>query len=127
MKRDDLKRYKRLKEEISLLRWQIADLEDMAAPVAKWSDEPKAVGGVGDPVGEAIAKKEKLKALYLKRLHELLDLQEAIEKFVEGLDDGPKALVKVMYFKGRSFSESAEEVGITTKTVCQWLKKVFND
>lgn len=124
MKRSDLKRYRWLKKDIRTLRAIIADLEDVVAPVAEWSDTPKG-GGVGDPVGEIVARRDKLRAEYVKKLRELLELQERIENWIEGLSDKHRRLIWTMYVDGKTYLQTAEELRMDTKTICRWLNDMF--
>lgn len=113
MKRDDLKSYKYLVWEISALRRQIADLEDLAAPVAQWSDLPKAVGGVSDPVAEALEKKEELKTRYVERLKTLLQEKERIDAWMLTLDGRDRMVVTTLYVEGLSWMPACEKLGIS--------------
>lgn len=123
MKRSDLKRYRWLKKDIRTLRAVIADLEDVVAPVAEWSDMPKG-GGVGDPVGEIVARRDRLRAEYVKRLQELLKLQERIEDWINGLDEKPRRMIWTMYIEGKTYFQTAEALGVDNKTIWRWLKSV---
>lgn len=113
MKRDDLKNYKYLVWEVSALRRQIADLEETVAPVAQWSDMPKAVGGVSDPVAEIVAKKEEMKARYIERLRVLLEEKERIDSWMLTLDGRDKRVVTTLYVEGLSWMPACEKLGIS--------------
>ena len=123
MKRSDLKRYRWLKKDIRTLRAIIADLEDVVAPVAEWSDTPKG-GGVGDPVGEIVARRDKLRAEYVKKLQELLRLQQEIEDWMDGLDEKYRSVIWTMYVDGKTYFQTAETLRIDNMTVWRRLKKV---
>lgn len=125
MDRENLKRYKYLKGEIRTLRGLIADLEDMAAPVAKWSDEPKAVGGVSNPVAEIVERKETLKAEYVRELHELLEMQAEIEEWMKNVKPKYRQLIRLLYVDGKTYLQTAEELGINSRTVTTWLHEVL--
>lgn len=125
MKRSDLKRYRWLKKDIRTLRAVIADLEDVVAPVAEWSDMPKG-GGVGDPVGEIVARRDRLRAEYVKKLQELLKLQQEIEDWVAGLNEKHALVIRTMYIEGKTYMETIETLGMASRTVCRRLNEVLD-
>lgn len=124
MKRNDLKNYKYLAWEISALRRQIADLEDAVAPVAQWSDIPKAAGGVSDPIAEIVERKERMKARYVERLKMLLQEKERIDAWMLTLDGRDRRVVTTLYVEGLSWMPACEKLGISHFLIRTILNRV---
>lgn len=119
-----LKEFFSLRLELRVLRGQIADLEEIYAPVAVWSDMPKAQGGTSDKVGDIVAKKDELRREYMDKLHELLEKEELVQKWSAKLNAFDRAVVYGLYFEGKSWLQVAEELGTKPDTIGKHLRKL---
>ena len=121
--RDLLKGFRDLRLEVRGLRERIADLEEIYAPVAVWSDMPKG-GGVSDKVAEIVERKEELRERYIERLHELLGKEKQVLDWCEGLNAFDRAVVYGLYFEGKTWLQVAEELGTKTQTIMLHLQRL---
>lgn len=123
--RKDLQNFRNNRLEISLLRRHIAELEDLtlAPDINQWG---KAESALKDKIGAVLTKKDELKALYINRLHELLEMQSRIEEFIKGIENPQYAnLVRLVYVEGKSWAQTADIMGFNrTSTISEILKRL---
>lgn len=105
----DLRKYKAIKAEILQLQEQINELESvMVAPKIPQLTGMQ-FGGSSEPdkIGNIVAKANKLRDMYYTKLTGLVELQEAIENAIAGLDSKEQLLIRLYYFSGYTWEEVA--------------------
>lgn len=107
--RKDLQNFRNDRLEVSLLRRQIAELEDLTLvpDISQWG------GALKDKAEAVLAKKGELKALYIERLHELLEKQVKIENWVSTLEGRDLLIIKALYFEGLSWAQTADRLNLS--------------
>lgn len=105
----DLRKYKAVKAEIVQLQEQINELKSvMVAPkIPQLTGMPFGGSSEPDKIGNIVAKASKLQDLYYTKLAGLIELQEAIETAIAGLDNKEQLLIRLYYFSGYTWEEVA--------------------
>lgn len=105
----DLRKYKAIKAEIVQLQEQINELESvMVAPkIPQLTGMPFGGSSEPDKIGNIVAKANKLRDMYYTKLTGLVELQEAIENAIAGLDNKEQLLIRLYYFSGYTWEEVA--------------------
>ena len=105
----DLRKYKAIKAEILQLQEQINELESvMVAPkIPQLTGMPFGGSSEPDKIGNIVAKVNKLRDLYYDKLMALVELQEAIENAIAGLDSKERLLIRLYYFSCYTWEEVA--------------------
>ena len=105
----DLRKYKAIKAEILQLQEQINELESvMVAPkIPQLTGMPFGGSSEPDKIGNIVAKANKLRDMYYAKLTGLVELQEAIENAIAGLDNKEQLLIRLYYFSGYTWEEVA--------------------
>lgn len=105
----DLRKYKAIKAEILQLQEQINELESvMVAPkIPQLTGMPFGGSSEPDKIGNIVAKASKLRDMYYAKLTGLVELQEAIENAIAGLDSKEQLLIRLYYFSGYTWEEVA--------------------
>ena len=105
----DLRKYKAIKAEILQLQEQITELESvMVAPkIPQLTGMPFGGSSEPDKIGNIVAKVNKLRDLYNDKLMALVELQEAIENAIAGLDSQEQLLIRLYYFSSYTWEEVA--------------------
>lgn len=105
----DLRKYKAIKAEILQLQEQINELESvMVAPkIPQLTGMPFGGSSEPDKIGNIVAKANKLRDMYYTKLTGLVELQEAIENAIAGLDNKEQLLIRLYYFSGYTWEEVA--------------------
>ena len=105
----DLRKYKAIKAEILQLQEQINELESvMVAPkIPQLTGMPFGGSSEPDKIGNIVAKANKLRDMYYTKLTGLVELQEAIETAIAGLDNKEQLLIRLYYFSGYTWEEVA--------------------
>ena len=115
----DLCRYRSIKEEVEQLKEQLSELEaSMVVPrVPELTGMPGGGSGGADKIGNVVAKAEKLKDLYCRKLAVLLDLQAEIEKAIDVLEEDERQLVRLYYFKGLTWEQASGKMECSLRNV----------
>lgn len=125
MKKSDLEALRWRKENVQLLRSQIAELDDsiQCARIAKISDMPKGTPNA-DLWEEVIDRKDEIKARYVKELRELLEEIQKVDDWLETLSERHKTLIRLRFYEGRGWQEICDYFNVEWKTPFYWMKQL---
>lgn len=117
--KQELRRYKYIKADIEHLKEQIQELRSLITvpKIQRLEGVPGAGSGEHDKLGMALSKIEKLESLYRQKIDELLELQLTIEAEIGKLGEQEQALIRLYYFRGRTWDETAAEMGYARRHI----------
>ena len=125
MKKSDLEALRWRKENVQLLRSQIAELDDsiQCARIAKISDMPKGTPNA-DLWEEVIDRKDEIKARYVKELRELLAEIQRVDDWLETLSERDKTLIRLRFYEGVTWQGIADHFNVEFPTPFRWFNNL---
>lgn len=124
--KNELRQYRYIKSDIKQLEEEIKELELlMVVPGSQKLSGMPGGGGVGDRIGELVAKADKLRRIYCRKMARLLDLKAEIETEIERLPEREQQLIRLYYFRGETWESTAVEMGISWASVHRLHKKIL--
>lgn len=125
MKKSDLEALRWRKENVQLLRSQIAELEDsiQCARIAKISDMPKGTPNA-DLWEEVIDRKDEIKARYVRELKALLEEIQKVDDWLETLSERDRVLIRMRFYDCKGWQEIADYFNVDWVTPFSWLKQL---
>lgn len=123
----DLKRYRKIREEVKLLEYKITELENtMIVPgCQRITGMPGGGFGNNDQIADILARKEALKKSYLRKIGSLLELQEKIDKALDSLETTEKQIMTLYYCLGHTWSEVAARTGLSRRWVIKVQREII--
>lgn len=116
--KNELRQYRYIKSNIKQLEEEIKELELlMVVPGSQKLTGMPGGGGNSDRIGELVARSDKLRRIYCRKMSILIDLKAEIEAAVEKLDEKEQLLIRLYYFSGKTWECTAVEMGISWATV----------
>lgn len=122
MKKSDLEALRWRKENVQLLRSQIAELDD-SIQCARISDMPKGTPNA-DLWEDVIDRKDEIKARYVKELRELLAEIQRVDDWLETLRERDKTLIRLRFYECRGWQEICDYFNVEWKTPFYWMKQL---
>ncbi len=113
----DLRKYWAIDEEMRQLERILQTLRTrMSGPrVAVIEHTPRGKSGTHDPMADYAGKMDELTRLYNKLWDELIDLNIAIEKGIEGLDPLERYAIRLRYFERLGWVGVAAKIGCSDR------------
>lgn len=124
--KNELRQYRYIKSDIKQLEEEIKELELlMVVPGCQKLTGMPGGGGIGDKIGELVAKADKLRRIYRRKVSRLLDLKAEIEAAIEILNEEEQLLIRLYYFAGKTWECTAVEMGVSWATVHRDHRKIL--
>lgn len=124
--KNELRQYRYIKSDIKQLEEEIKELELlMVVPGSQKLSGMPGGGGVGDRIGELVAKADKLRRIYRQKMSRLLDLKAEIECAIEVLSEKEQLLIRLYYFSGKTWECTAVEMKSSWATVHRDHKRIL--
>lgn len=121
-----LEEYKSIQKEIKQLEEQIERLESLATSprVSDYSGLPRS-GRVSDGM-DVMAKICDLITEYYEKLGRFLELQEAVEKTLEGLSCEERVIIRYKYIDGLKNVDIADKVAYSESTIKRRIRAALD-
>lgn len=109
MERRTLRQYRAILAEINDLEKEKQLILDRYLAPASLSGMP-SLHNNGDKIGNVVARREKYQRLIDKKLDELIELREQIEKAIEDLSADDRRIMRLYYIDGKSWEQVAVDL-----------------